>query len=363
MKRAVWALVVFLAAGACAEEEMMRMALEARERMLATFKARQIPDEIALTAARLTDNDVPTREKAAAALLEHADRKTVITAMILAMKEDDNNKRPNAGTVLVKIGADALGALVEALDVNDLRGRASWALSELGETAMPAIPALIQLLKSDKPLAVSDGAAALGVMGQNAKDALPPLIEALKNPDREVRAAVATAIKQIGPAPEHVALLLPHLQDPYMKVRSTLILAFGYMGEAGKPAIPEMIKHIQDENSWVRMHSAASLARFGADAKDAVPQLRAALGDEAGVVRGTAAMALAKIAPSADLIPDFIRLLQDLNERVRNLAEEAVVEVGKAAIDDLKAAAGATSNPALKTTLTELARKIQSKAK
>jgi len=364
MKRVVlilFAILCLFSATAYAEEEMMRMAIEARERMLASFKAKQIPDDIALTAARLTDNDVPTREKAADALLEHSDRKTVIAAMILAMKEDDNNKRPNAGTILVKIGADALAPLVEALEVNEQRARATWAISELGEAAKSAVPALIKLLKADKPLAVADGAVALGVMGQNAKEALLPLIDALKNPDREVRAAVATAIKQIGPAPEHVALLLPHLQDPYMKVRSTITLTFGYMGDAGKPAIPEMMKHIKDENSWVRMHTCASLARFGADAKDAAPLLKEALNDEAGVVRGNAAVALSKIAPSSDLVPDLIRLLQDPNERVRNLAEEAVVEVGKLALDDLSAAAGATTDPALKTTLTELKRKIKAK--
>jgi HEAT repeat protein len=363
MKRILLSLIVFLAASACAEEEMMRMALEARERMLAALKAKQIPNDIALTAANLTDNDVPTREKAAAALLEHSDRKSVIAAMIVAMKEDDNNKRPNAGTILVKTGADALGPLVEALDVNELRPRATLAISELGEAAKPAIPALIQLLKSDKPHAVADGAVALGVMGQNAKDALQPLIEALKNPDQEVRAAVATAIKQIGPAPEHVPLLVPHLQDPYMKVRSTITLTFGYMGDAGKPAIPEMIKHIKDSNSWVRMHTCASLARFGPDAKEAVPQLKEAMSDEVGVVRGNAAVALSKIAPSSDFVPDFIKLLQDANDGVRTKAEEAVVEVGKVALDDLSAAADATTDPALKTTLTELKRKIKSKAK
>jgi len=131
------------------------------------------------------------------------------------------------------------------------------------------------------------------------------------------------------------------------------------MGDAGKPAIPEIIKMIKDENTWVRMHSCASLARFGPDAKDAVPQLREALADEMGIVRGTAAMALAKIAPSADFVPDFIKLLQDENERVRTLAEDAIFAIGKPAVDDLKAAASACSDAKLKLTLEELARKIK----
>lgn len=361
MKKALVAIVLLLTAGAYAEEEILRRMMEARGRILEEFQARQIPADIANTAILLNDNDVPTREGAAKKLLDHSERKTVLAAMIMAMKEDDNDKRPNAGTVLVSMGAEAVAPLVEALKTNNLRHRASWALSEMGDHAKPAIPALIALLKSDEPLAVNDGAIALGKMGQNAREAIVPLIEALKNPDQEVRAAVAASIKQLGPASEHIPLLLPALKDPYMKVRSTVTLTFGYMGDAGKPAIPEIIKGIKDENTWVRMHSCASLARFGADAKDAVPQLREALNDEAGVVRGTAAMALAKIQPSSEFVPDLIRLLQDENERVRTLAHDAILEIGKPAVDDLKAAADASSDTKLKLTLDELARQIKGK--
>jgi HEAT repeat protein len=361
MKRAILVLAVLLAVSAGAEEEMRRRMVEARGRILEDLQAQKIPADIGNVAILLNDMDVPTREDAAKKMLAHSDRKTVIAAMILAMKEDDNDRRPNAGTVLAQIGAEALEPLMAALKSKEAttRQRAAWTLSEMGDGAKPAIPALIEMLKSSEPLAVGDGAIALGKMGQDAKEALMPLIAALKCPDQEVRASVASAIKQLGPTADHIPLLLPALKDPYMKVRSTVTLTFGYMGEAGKPAIPEIIKGIKDENTWVRMHSCASLARFGPDAKDAVPQLREALSDEMGIVRGTAAMALAKIAPSADFVPDFIKLLQDSNERVRTLAEDAIFAIGKPAVDDLKAAASACSDAKLKLTLEELARKIK----
>jgi HEAT repeat protein len=361
MRKFIISLLLASSVFAHAEEDMMRLMMEARQRLIDNLAAKNIPADIVRFAAKLTDNDNPTRDKAADALLEHADRKNVITAMIIAMKNDNNDKRPNAGTVLVKIGAEALDALTTALKDNELRPRATWALSEMGETAKPAVPALMNLLKSETPMAVGDAAVALGLLGQNARAALPLLIEALKNEDREVRAVVATAIRQVGPKAEDIPQLLPALKDPYMKVRSTLILMFGYMGDNGKAAIPAIIPHIKDENSWVRMHSAASLARFGADAKDAVPVLKEALSDEAGVVRGTAAMALAKIAPSSEFVPDMIRLLQDTNERVRNLAEEALVTIGKVAVEDLKGAAEVTADAQLKATLDEIVRKIKAK--
>src|SRR5437879_2036947 len=96
MKRSVLTIVFLLSTLACAEEEMMRMAREASERIAASLKAKKIPDEVATIACKLTDNDTPTREWAALALLKHADRKNVLAAMIVTMKEDDNNKRPNA---------------------------------------------------------------------------------------------------------------------------------------------------------------------------------------------------------------------------------------------------------------------------
>jgi len=350
-----------LAFAVVAEDEMMRMSIEARERVMAIMAARKVPADISVHVAKLTDNDVPTRESAVKALLEHSERKTVIHALVGAMKEDDNNKRPNAGTVLVKMGSEAVVPLIEALDLPDVRARASWALTELGEAAKPAVPSLVKLLKSSDANAANDAAVALGVMGQGVSDVLPALIETLKHENRDVRAAAATAIKQIGPTGEHIPLLLPALQDPFMKVRSTVILTFAYMGEAARPTIPEIIKMLKDENAWVRMHSAAALGKFEAAAKDAVPNLRAALSDEAGIVRGVAATSLAKIQPSAEIVPDLIKLVQDSNERVRTLAEDALVTIGKPALEDLKGAAEVLDDKRLKSALQEIIQKIQTK--
>ena len=108
------ALVHVLGASAYAEDEMAMMAQEARLRILSRLEAKKIPEGIANAVARLTDNDSPTREGAAKALLENPDRANVITALIAAIHEDNNNKQPNCGTVLVKLGADVVPALIAA---------------------------------------------------------------------------------------------------------------------------------------------------------------------------------------------------------------------------------------------------------
>jgi len=342
-----------------AGEDMAMMAQEQRERVLAQLTAKKFPTDIATCIADLAQTDVPTRENAGKLLLAHSDRKTVIAALIAGAKDDDPDKRPNAATLLVKLGDEAVEPLIAALSVNETRPRAAWALSELRESAKPALPALTALLKNEA--AARDAAMALGAIGHDAKEVLPALIEAMNNPNEEARAAIAAAIKQIGPGSEHIPLLIPLLQDKYLKVRSTIILTFGYMGDAGKPAIPAIAKHLTDPSSWCRMHAAASLARFGPDAKEAVPALRAALQDKEGVVRGNAATALARIAPSAEIVPDLIDAAQDSNERVRNLAAEALVIVGKPALEDLKGAAGATDDKVFKALLDEVIQKINSK--
>lgn len=361
MMKHVLAFSVILAGVAVAEDEMMEMALASRERILILMKARGIPGEMAQVVVKLADNDVPTRERAVAALLENPDRKKVIHALVGAMREDDNNKRPNAGTILVKMGAEAVPSLIDALNSTDVRSRACWALTELGDAAKPAVPVLVTMLQSSDANTANDAAVALGVMGTGLSEVLPALIETLKHENQEVRAAAATAIKQIGPKSEHIALLLPALKDPYMKVRSTVVLTFGYMGDAGKPAIPNMIGMLKDENAWVRFHSAAALGRFGAAAKDAVPGLRAALADETGVVRGVAATSLARIHPVPEIVPDLIKLVQDENERVRTLAEDALFAIGKPALEDLKGAAEVSDNKKLKAALEEIIKKIQTK--
>jgi len=342
-----------------AGEDMAMMAQETRDRILAQLTAKKFPTDIATYVADLSRTDVPTRESAGNKLLAHSDRKTVMAALIAAAKDDDPDKRPNAATLLVKLGDDAVEPLIAALSAAETRARAAWALSELGERAKPAIPALTELLKNEA--GARDAAMALGPLGHAAKSVLPNLIAAMNNPNEEARAAIAAAIKQIGPDAEHIPALIPLLNDRYLKVRSTIILTFGYMGEPGKATIPAITKHLSDPSSWCRMHAAASLARFGPDAKNSVPALREALRDKEGVVRAAAANALARIYPSAEIVPDLIDVVQDQNERVRNLASEALVIVGKPALEDLKGASEATDDNALKALLGEIIQKINSK--
>lgn len=361
MKIALLLLVPVLACSfsLVAGEDMAMMAQEQRDRVLAQLTAKKFPTDIATSVADLAQTDVPTRETAGKKLISHSDRKTVMAALIAAAKDDDPDKRPNAATLLVSLGEDAVEPLIAALSVNETRPRAAWALSELGERAKPALPALIGLLKNE--VAARDAAIALGTMGHSASEALPALIAAMSNPNEEARAAIASAIKQIGPGAEHIPLLIPLLDDKYLKVRSTIILTFGYMGEIGKPTIPAIAKHLSDPSSWCRMHAAASLARFGPDAKDAVPALREALHDKEGVVRGAAANALGRIYPNKEIVPDLIEVAQDENEGARIKASEALIVVGKPALEDLKGAMEASDDKAFKTLVSEVIQKINSK--
>jgi HEAT repeat protein len=360
MKHIVFAALVLVTANSVfAGEDMAMMAQESRERVFSALTKRLVKPEIANSVADLQSTDFPTRENAAKKLAAESDRKAVIDALIAAAREDDANKRPNAGSLLVEMRADSIQPLIAALDANETRSRAAWALSEMGEDAKAAIPALTALLKNENANAVMDAAKALGSMGAAAKPSIPALIDAMTHPNQEARSALAEAIKRAGPGPEYIPKLIPLLDDKFMQVRSTIILTFGYMGEAGKPTIPIIAKHLKDENAWCRMHAAASLARFGPDAKETAAALKEALSDSADNVRGAAANAIARVAPSAEIVPDLIGLAQDKNERVSNKACEALVLIGTPALKDLKEVSEATDDAVLKALLGDVMKKIQ----
>jgi HEAT repeat protein len=359
MHRILGLSFILLSVGACAGEDMSVMAMEQRQRVIDHLGELKVPADIATSIGDLALNDVPTRESAAALLIKHAERKAVVSALITAAREDDPDKRPNAASILVTMGPSVLPELEAALEKNETRARAAWAISEMGDNARPALPALVKLLQSDDIFAVNDAATALAKMGSAAHGCIDAMLDAMKCPDQDARAAIAQAIKQAGPTAENIPRMIPLLKDRFMKVRSTIILAFGYMGDAAKPTIPVLIEHLKDENSWCRMHAAAALARFGPAAAEAEAPLTAALSDEAGTVRGAAANALARICPSPRIVPDLIAAVQDENERVRHLASEALVLVGKPALEDLRGASEASDDAKLKTLLAELIQKIE----
>ena len=76
----------------------------------------------------------------------------VIASLIDALKDGDPDVRQNLGVALAKFGAAAVEPLHKALasDTPTRRAGAAYALGQLGPTAKPALPKLLDLLSDNE---------------------------------------------------------------------------------------------------------------------------------------------------------------------------------------------------------------------
>ncbi|MFO0905493.1 MAG: HEAT repeat domain-containing protein [Pirellulales bacterium] len=93
-----------------------------------------------------------------------------------------------------------------------MREAAAVALGRIGE---PAVPALVEALRSHDPEIRLQAADTLARIGPGAEQAVPSLTELLEDEDIRIRKAAARALGQIGPkAAESVPSLMRALESP-----------------------------------------------------------------------------------------------------------------------------------------------------
>ncbi len=137
-------------------------------------------------------------------------------------------------------------------------GRARLQLITLGESAVPAVAAL---LKSGTPAERIVAANTFWGMGARARAAVPDLVEALADPDPALRSASAMALENMGPAAEAaVAGLATALGDPEPGVRQAAVKALGAIGPAARDALPALTRALRRE-SWPEAQEAVRRIR------------------------------------------------------------------------------------------------------
>ena len=132
--------------------------------------------------------------------------------------------------------------------LRDLLRDSAESLSNVGEDAGPALPALIKLL-DDKCSGVRKSAEqVLGRLGQHAAAAIPALTERLQDPKLSTRKVAAAVLGELG---EHAVEALPDLiallDDEDSGVRKSaeqvlVIWSDGSLEEHAMPAVPALIK-------------------------------------------------------------------------------------------------------------------------
>ena len=272
----------------------------------------------------------------------------------LIIQLEDAAQRDRAAQELIRLDADALPVLLEALQTKDL------SLLPVYQRVLARIPsaspALINILSTAHPIIRARAADVIGVRKEKA--AVPPLLDALKGEYYTVRARAALALGRIGDR-QAINPIMDLLKDPEADVRIAACLGLGFfkdpstfdeianvllddmkievrqaaakaLGNTGHPdAIPYLMEALRDSYWWYERESAAgdllnAIERMGSRAVDPLIE---ALKDKEGAVRKFAAVLLGRIKDPRAIEP-LGMALYDLHHDVGKMSAEALVNFG-----------------------------------
>jgi HEAT repeat protein len=271
----------------------------------------------------------------------------------------DSTKRDSAAKELIKLGADSVPSLIDALQTQDpnliltyqhILARISSAtpiLTKALATAHPivrgrvadvfgmskdksAIPVLLDVLQGEYFTVRSRAALALGNIGDPG--VIPALLPLLKDTEGEVRSAACVAIAKFRDPSTFDDITNVLLDDPLMEVRQSAARA---LGETKHPAaIPFLMEALRDSSWWFEREQAAAdlLTAIEKMGPAVVEPLIEALGDKEGTVRKYAVIMLGRLGdPRA--IEELGMTLYDLHNEVGKAAAEALAKFGAPTVD------------------------------
>ena len=273
----------------------------------------------------------------------------------------DSTKRDAAAQGLLKLGAEAVPALMEALQTQDLsllliyqhvlarmpsaqpqltkalasahpviRGRIIEVFGISKDKAL--IPVLLDALKSEYFTVRSKALLALAAIGDDRT--VPDLLPLLKDPEDEVRIAACAAIGKFRDPSTFDEITNVLLDDLKIEVRQAAAKA---LGETKHPAaIPFLMEALRDSFWWYEKEQAVSVLLTAIEnmGEAVVEPLIDALADKEGTVRKFAAMILSKLG-DIRAIEELGMALYDLHHEVGEAAAEALTKFGSQAVDIL----------------------------
>lgn len=319
-----------------ASEALVRAALVERDDVRTLIKAVQAT----------TDDTLPSVLEALKSV-----RPIDLPTLVEDLESDDFDVRRGALNTMKLIGPPAVPALIESMkrkrEIDHRRSPkpAAWALSELGQLA---VPALIEALGHEDPTVRSHATYALSAMGPEAKEAVAVFVDALDDDDDPVRNNYLRALRSIRlPAPSAVPLLIRLLEDKDPSVCESAALALGAVAPDNQPAMEAISRMLDDPRNNPRYGAVAALGDFGTKANAAQPKVVALLrNDEYSRAREAAVETLPKIAAApSEVIPAVVAALNDSEWRVRNSAVWALSRMATASSDAIPALTKALKDP------------------
>lgn len=266
----------------------------------------------------------------------------------------DSTKRDRAAEDLIRLGADAVTPLIEALQTKDT------SLLPLYEQILARIPSatptMVRLLGSAHP--VIRGRIAEVFFISKDRSAVPALLDAVQGEYFTVRSRAALALGKMI-EPKGIPLLLNLLKDPEDEVRIAACLALAYyrdpktfdditnvllddpkievrqaaaraLGNTGHPAaLPFLLEALRDPFWWYEREQGVGdlLLAIETMGSSAVPPLIEALQDKEGAVRKFAAILLGKLADARAMEP-LSMSLYDTHYEVGKASAESLSKFG-----------------------------------
>ena len=221
--------------------------------------------------------------------------------------------------------------LLSPFDASVRQQRALEVLYELGPSAAPAIPALLDL-----DCRVSDDFFIYSVSAQRVilsigEAGVPQLIRVLgrgKQPATRVKAAMYLGLIGTRAAPASSALAKA-LHDASPAVRKEAVSALDQIGPPAAEALPALQAALKLDNDDFRLHVVQALWDIGRDVELTVPVLVKVLRDPHHPSRARAATILGSMGPAAKAAaPALNAVTQEQFSYTRVKAEEALKQIG-----------------------------------
>jgi HEAT repeat protein len=237
----------------------------------------------ALSVAAAQDSDAQVRRQAVRALSRiHSEPQLAIASLGNALEDPDPAVRVAALDSLTSAGPAAVPVLGKALENPATRYWAALALGELHKDAKPALGALVEAMKDERPEVRREVLVALARIGPDAAAAVPAISALLADPDASARHAAAFALGHIGPQAASAAPLLVRdrqSKDPLMQAVSAWALAHIDPTDAAvrRDAIGLLTQAIRDKNPRVQGAAFRGLIELENDPTKLVPALSLAI--------------------------------------------------------------------------------------
>ena len=273
----------------------------------------------------------------------------------------DATKRNASAQELIRLGAESVPPLIDALQTQDLNLLAIY--QQILARIPSASPELTKALRAAHPIIRGRVAEVFGL--SKDKHAIPVLLEALHGEFFTVRARAASALANIGDRLV-ISEILPMLKDrenevriaacatlgsfndpstfdelanvalddPMIEVRQAAVKA---LGDSKSPAaIPFLMEALRDSFWWFEREQSVRVLLNAIEGmgKPVVEPLIEALREREGTVRKLAAIMLGNLQ-DARAIEELGMTLYDLHHEVSQTAAEALARFGAPAIDVL----------------------------